>query len=227
MLNTFEIINGKLSKFLSRKGLNLFATVCMRELPTGSIVLAVGAGGQAGCLARRVAKERDLMLFELDIDANRTPDVIGDLCQLPIATESLDAVVALEVLEHVMNPIDACREIVRVLKPGGYLVLSTPFMFPIHDKPHDYFRFTKFGLIHLFGSAVDLHIQEKAGWAHTCLTLESRPIRDAKGWLAVIGFLYSLTILARLPFCPILEKIIRFDELTLGYFVSGRKKSSN
>ena len=63
-------------------------------------------------------------------------------------------VVCMEVLEHVQNPFAAVAEIGRVLKPGGKVIGSTPFMLGIHDPPHDYFRYTQFGLAHLFR---DLH----------------------------------------------------------------------
>lgn len=74
------------------------------------------------------------------------PDVFGDASRLPLATESVDAAVMLEVLEHVRLPAQALQEIARVLRPGGTLVLSMPFLYPIHDAPHDYQRYTLHGL---------------------------------------------------------------------------------
>lgn len=224
MLNKFEIFNGRISKALSRKGLKNFALKHLRAIPCNSMVLAVGAGGQAGAISKFSANKYGFSLFELDIDNNRLPDVVGDLCLLPIATHSLDAVIALEVLEHVRNPIAACSEIARVLKPNGVIILSTPFIFPIHDNPYDYYRYTKYGLKDLLDKNFELTIQEKAGWAYTCLVLESRVARSTRSWDSLIGFLHSLTIILRLPFCVFFDRFISFSDLTFGYFVFGRRR---
>lgn len=85
-------------------------------------------------------------------------DVFGDGQRMPFAGDSFDTVVALEVLEHVRNP-DAClAEIDRVLRPGGHLLLTVPFVAPLHQLPFDYLRFTPGGLEALLerhGFAVD------------------------------------------------------------------------
>lgn len=73
------------------------------------------------------------------------PDVFGDACRLPFADNVFDAVACFEVLEHVQDPESALAEISRVLKPGGYAVLSMPFLYPMHDAPHDYQRWTEYG----------------------------------------------------------------------------------
>lgn len=82
------------------------------------------------------------------------PDVFGDAARLPLPDASVDAVVMLEVLEHLREPQAALAEAARVLRPGGRLLLSMPFLYPIHDAPHDYQRLTVHGLtrdLHLAG----------------------------------------------------------------------------
>lgn len=74
------------------------------------------------------------------------PDVYGDACQLPAADASLDAVLLFEVLEHVKDAGAAVAEVSRVLKPGGLLLMSVPFMYPIHNAPFDFLRFTRHGV---------------------------------------------------------------------------------
>ncbi len=74
------------------------------------------------------------------------PDVFADACRLPFRDASLDTVVILEVVEHLPNPTNAFSEISRVLKPQGRLLLTIPFLYPIHDAPHDYQRYTSHGL---------------------------------------------------------------------------------
>ena len=77
---------------------------------------------------------------------NARPDVYADACRLPIGDALVDNVVCLEVLEHLRDPCAAMAEIERVLKPGGKAWLSIPFMYPIHNEPFDFQRYTEFGL---------------------------------------------------------------------------------
>lgn len=81
------------------------------------------------------------------------PDVFGDARRLPIADQTLDAALLLEVLEHIGAHGTVLEEIKRTLRPGGLLFLSVPFLYPIHDAPHDFFRFTNFGLRHVLERA--------------------------------------------------------------------------
>lgn len=66
-----------------------------------------------------------------------------DVCNLhQIEDQIYDGIVCDQVLEHVKQPFDAVNEMYRVLQPGGILFLTTVFMYPIHEYPKDYWRFT-------------------------------------------------------------------------------------
>lgn len=78
-----------------------------------------------------------------------TPDVVGSATDIPLGNASFDTVVCTEVLEHVPDPLKAMQEMHRVLKPGGYLILTTPMYWPRHEVPYDYFRYPYDGLLHL------------------------------------------------------------------------------
>lgn len=86
-------------------------------------------------------------------------DAISNLTDLPFKESSFDAVLCTQVLEHVPEPQQVIDEIARVLKPGGRLFLSAPQSWCQHQKPYDYFRYTSFGLAHLFKKA-GLHPEE-------------------------------------------------------------------
>ncbi|MFV1977181.1 MAG: class I SAM-dependent methyltransferase [Candidatus Scalindua sp.] len=77
------------------------------------------------------------------------PDIYGDACALPVADESVDVVLLLEVLEHIGDDSKAINSVKNALKRGGQLYLSLPFMYPIHDAPYDYKRFTIYGIRHI------------------------------------------------------------------------------
>jgi SAM-dependent methyltransferase len=83
----------------------------------------------------------------IDLSCNGArPDVLASATALPLAAGSADLVFASQVIEHVPEPERMVAECARVLRPGGALVLSGPFWWPLHEEPHDYFRFTHHGL---------------------------------------------------------------------------------
>ncbi len=89
--------------------------------------------------------------------AENFPEV--DICNLEdYKSESYDFVILDQILEHVSRPGKALKEIRRILKKGGWLIITTPFLVKIHLNPDDYWRFSKKGLRILLSefSEVDL-----------------------------------------------------------------------
>lgn len=82
----------------------------------------------------------------LDATPGRGVDVLGFADRLPFADETFDTVVATEVLEHVTDARRAVAELHRVLRPGGHALVTVPFLYPTHEAPYDFRRFTHFGL---------------------------------------------------------------------------------
>jgi SAM-dependent methyltransferase len=78
---------------------------------------------------------------------------------LPFEDGSLDFVTCTQVLEHVQDPHWHLAEMSRVLKVGGVILLTLPFVWEQHEIPHDYYRFTEFGVRHL-ASENDLRVAE-------------------------------------------------------------------
>lgn len=80
----------------------------------------------------------------------------------PFPDEQFDSVLATEVLEHVFSPDEWLTEIRRVLKSGGTLLLTAPFLWSEHEQPRDYVRYTSFGLKQLLekhGFSIHAHMQ--------------------------------------------------------------------
>jgi SAM-dependent methyltransferase len=81
------------------------------------------------------------------------PDVVAPADALPFADETFDTVASTEVLEHVPDPPKALREMRRVLRPSGHLLLSTPMFWPRHEVPYDFYRYPYDGLRYLVEQA--------------------------------------------------------------------------
>lgn len=107
----------------------------------GGVVLDIGAGDRnaldtLGKVDRYVT---------MDVIPRDQPTVVADAHRLPFKDGSFDSVVARALIEHVEEPERVIAEVARVLKPGGVLKFSAPFMYPIHDAV-DYHRFTIYAI---------------------------------------------------------------------------------
>lgn len=109
--------------------------------------------------------------ISLDIESaidygGEKPDLYWDGVTIPVDNASIDCVIATEVLEHCSFPDIIIKEICRVLKPQGKLVFTVPFLWPLHEVPHDAFRYTPFMLERLLSnngfSQIDL--KPLGGW---------------------------------------------------------------
>ncbi|MEM9953883.1 MAG: class I SAM-dependent methyltransferase [Chloroflexota bacterium] len=109
-----------------------------------------------------------------DISFHPQIDVQYDAHRMPFIDEQFDCVLAIEVLEHCHTPQQVIDECYRMLKPNGTLILTTRFIFPLHDAPHDYFRFTKYGLRHLCRAFSQVTIEEEAKTVTTMGVLYQR-----------------------------------------------------
>lgn len=89
----------------------------------------------------------------LDLPGTPGVDIEGTALDLPLPDASVDTVLSTQVLEHVPEPARLFQEAARVLRPQGVLVLTTPQTWGLHLEPHDYYRFTKYGLRHLAESS--------------------------------------------------------------------------
>jgi SAM-dependent methyltransferase len=74
------------------------------------------------------------------------PDIYGDAQILPLRNGCADTVILLDVLEHLPNPEKCIYEISRILVRGGTFLIQVPFVYPLHDAPLDFHRWTLYGL---------------------------------------------------------------------------------
>ena len=120
-------------------------------------------------------------------------DVFSDLSKpLPFDNDFADTIVSFEVLEHLPEPDNFLSECHRVLRPGGYLLMTAPFIWHVHEEPYDYYRFTKYGLEYLLrkNRFSEVSIEEKTGaWLMLALMFNYHTTSLARGPIKYILYL--------------------------------------
>ncbi|MBE9200214.1 MULTISPECIES: glycosyltransferase [unclassified Nodularia (in: cyanobacteria)] len=118
--------------------------------------------------------------IELEYSIWKNTAVVGDAHHLPFQDEIFDAVVCFNVFEHLYNPALAAKEILRVLKPGGKLILQTAFLQPLHEEPIHFYNATKYGLLNWFSEfkIEKCHVSENFNPALTLGWLSSELIHS-------------------------------------------------
>lgn len=90
-----------------------------------------------------------------------------DVCEKPLVLEAFDIIIAEQVLEHLLWPSRAVRNIFQMLRPGGYLLVTTPFLLRVHVAPVDCSRWTETGMKHLLAEAgFDLEAIRTGSWGN-------------------------------------------------------------
>jgi len=212
----------RLSKRLSRRNLYPFLDDSLTSMPQGSAVLNVGAGGEVAATVMAACAKRKATVVSLDISPAREPDVVGDICESSFEAE-FDAVVMADVLEHIPRPHVALERVLAALRPGGRLIMSAPFIFPLHDRPHDYFRFTKYGLAHLLRDYADVEIRQRDEWAASIAVLFARFITERHGRPYFTAMLV-MGAAVLYPLAVAISRIYKTDFLTSGYLVTAYRR---
>lgn len=213
----------KLSKLFSRKGLYPFLEHEFNQIARGATVLNIGAGGDFSKALLRHASAQQFQVVSLDIDKQRHPDIVGDICTHDFSGVEYDVVLMAETLEHVHAPHLALANVHKILKNGGRLILTTPFIFPIHDQPYDYYRYTRYGLEHLLRSFKLVSIKERNSWTEAIDVLSIRLIMDKNRLARAVAPIFLLLTVIKWPISFLLSRLIQTNFITSGYLVTADK----
>jgi SAM-dependent methyltransferase len=200
-----------------------------RQLREGQIVLDAGAGEAKH--RRYFSRSRYLALDAGYGDAAwdySGLDIRGDLETIPLRDSSVDCVLCMVVLEHTRDPKRVLLEFARVLKPGGSLVMAVPFLWEEHQIPHDYFRFTRYGVLSLFERSpfhIDL-LSPIGGFFWVCARRSIGLLAFFQGgwrWIPFVllapffGFLFPLILY-------FLDRLDKVQNYSLGFRIRATKK---
>ncbi|MEK7598922.1 MAG: methyltransferase domain-containing protein [Patescibacteria group bacterium] len=195
------------------------AKTAVKIMPKGSVILNIASGP-------KIIRDD---VINVDIEPYAGVAVCADIMNLPFKDEAADAVICESSFEHFKNPEKALLEMKRVLKNGGLIYASLPFICGFHASPDDYFRWTEAGIAEFFK---EFETKELAvGWGPTyALTAILRE------WLALVlsfnsVFLHEfLAIVFTVIFAPfnfldhILARYHSAKNISFGFYYIGIKK---
>jgi len=220
---------------VSRAYIRKFIENAAKYTKEGSKVLDVGAGEITWeyLFPNCEYYTQDNCLSEKNWDYSKI-DYKSDIINIPTQSNSFDAIIMTEVLEHLSEPVLALKELNRILKNNGKLYLTVPQGWAEHEQPYDFFRYTSFGLEYILEKAnfKIISIEKRGGyfkyigmrlWRFTqlpCMTrnkLFTIPLR-----IIVTPFFIIISIT-----CYLIDDWDKEKELTLGYQVIAKKENEN
>jgi SAM-dependent methyltransferase len=152
-------------------------------------------------------------------------DVYAVAGSLPFKDRSVDTVFTTAVLEHLEEPLDAIREFARVLKQGGNVIATVPLFWHIHEEPRDYFRYTSYGLRHLFtkaGFEIEVLKAMSGFWVTFTQHFSHMVLRFHKGPMKLVPVLPLIAVVIQAAGF-VLDKLDKSERWTWAYCLVARK----
>jgi SAM-dependent methyltransferase len=162
---------------------------------------------------------------------NSKADVVSDLNKkIDLHDNMADTVVSISVMEHLCEPQQFLRECYRILKKDGVILLQVPWQWWIHEAPHDFFRYTPYGLRYMLEKAgfTDINVEPSSGFFTTLIIklnyFSLRLIRGPRILKYLINGALKLFWYVGQKSAPYLDKLDKdWQAETQGYYVVASK----
>ena len=197
-------------------------------LAPGARVLDAGAG--EGQYAREFERQR---YCGVDLGVGDSAwnygglDVVADLTALPFRDGSFDAALHIVTIEHLREPARALQEMARALAPGAPLLIAAPHEWEVHQAPHDYFRYTRYGLAYLlkYAGFEPIEIRPAGGYFRLLARRLLNGLQFFTGGIRWLLFVpAALFLIPPALILPLLDPLDRDRNFTLGYVCMARKR---
>ncbi|MDX2149925.1 MAG: class I SAM-dependent methyltransferase [Bryobacteraceae bacterium] len=145
-------------------------------------------------------------------------DAVADLTALPFPNAAFDAALNIVTLEHVREPACVLRELARALAPGAPFLLVVPHQWEVHQAPHDYFRYTRYGVAYLLN---------QAGFEATTIEPAGGLFRQISRrlWTATQKIPLAAPVFVPLALAlPLLDSLDPEKDFTVGYICFARRR---
>ena len=120
---------------------------------------------------RKLTKKNDNDFYvgcDIIQSSENKADIVCEATKIPETTERYNVIICTQVIEHVFDYQKVFEEAYRLLKSGGKFIVSGPFVFEMHEKPYDFYRFTKYGFEELLtrtGFEIEENVSNGGKWA--------------------------------------------------------------
>lgn len=219
----------RLPIFLRRYILHFEATiddaVCRFAASLADHARVLDAGAGEGKFATVFARQQyigvDLGIGDTDWNYARL-DTLADLERLPFPDNTFDACINIVTLEHVREPAAVVQELYRTLKPGGIILLVTPHEWEEHQQPHDYFRYTRFGMEYLLNKAgfTGMVVEPAGGYFRL---LSRRLLNGLQFFPGLWVIPAAVVLIPPAMLLPLFDGLDDRRNFTLGYVCTARK----
>jgi SAM-dependent methyltransferase len=156
------------------------------------------------------------------------PDIVGDIRNMEMIEDgSFDSVLSNQVLEHIDDAEKVIKEMYRVLKPGGHLCVTVPFIGRLHGMPHDYWRFSISGLRYLLekNRFEVISIEPMGGFLTTQCYLWLFYIHEKTLKYFATRYLYGILLIFLNPLFLLLHRIDRDKTTPHNYYALAEKRA--